>query len=345
MIGARDRFKGAWWGAFVADALAMPTHGYPKRELVELDYGFVSEMMQPREPYRDFVLASHQIPQLPPEFDYVGKRRDDWKRITTHPHRNLKAGENTLPLVLALHMAASMAESGRFSIDAWMERYRAVMVSDGGHNDTFIPSIHRRYFENLARKTDPEANGCPDAHISDIMIFMPIILAAYADPKKAQGDLIRAVKKFTIGEGTFSTAIFIMEIMCYIMGGLKLEDILFGKMNPDRHFALAYPYRRWIKAANDDETMADQIGRTAELDKSVVLSLYLALKYGSDYESAQVANVNIGGETTGRGAFIGMLIAGQYGSQTIPARWGDKMVYSGEIAACVHSMSGMVFKQ
>lgn len=345
MLGAKDRMKGAWWGAFAADALSMPVHGYSTRDFIEKDYGFISDMQAPKEPYRDFVLAGSSIPELPKEFDYIGStRRKDWTRLTTHPHKHLQAGENTLPMILALHQAICIANSGGFDLNSWMERYKAVMTSENGHRDTFIPSIHRRYFDNLAKGKDPETNGCPDAHISDIIIFFPLIFTAYLNPKKAHEDLIHAIRKFSIGENTLNTSLFMMEIFFHIFSGTKLEDILYKKMNPDRHYALAYPYRRWIKAANDDESMAHQIGRTAELDKAIVLSLYLALKYGSDYESAIVANANMGGETTGRGALIGALIAGQYGAQAIPAKWGDKLVMSGEIAACGNALLNYVFK-
>lgn len=345
MLGAKDRMKGAWWGAFVADALSMPVHGYATRDSIEKDYGYISDMQAPKEPYRDFVLAGFPTSEMPKEFDYIGdERRQDWTRITTHPHKHLKAGENTLPMLLALHQAISISESDGFNLDAWMTRYRAVMTSPNGHRDTFIPSIHRRYFENLAKGKDPESNGCPDAHISDIIIFLPLIFTAYKNPKKTHEDLMKAVRKFSIGENTLNTTLFLMEVFFHIFSGVKLEDVLYKKMNPDRHYALAYPYRRWIKAANDDESMAQQIGRTAELDKAIVLSIYLALKYGDDYESAIVANANIGGETTGRGALIGSLIAGQYGSQCIPAKWGDKLVYSGEIAACGNALLNYVFK-
>lgn len=345
MLVARDRFKGAWWGAFVGDALGMPSHGYTSREMIENDYGFITDMLAPKEPYRDFVLTGYDVPELPDEFDYAGpRRRADWKKSTTHPHKHLNAGDNTLPMYLALHMAASIAENNcQFNMDSWLQRYKAVMTAKEGYHDTFVPSIHRRYFENLAKGINPEDHGVAEAHISDASIFFPLFLCAYSNPKKAHMDILHGIKKFSIGENTLSSALFIMEIVVNIIAGLKLEEILFEKMNPDRHFALAYPYRRWVKAGNDDETMADQIGRTAEFDKAIALSLYLALKYGDDYESALTSNANLGGETTGRGAMIGALIGGQYGLKVIPDRWRDKMGMSAEIAGCCNAMIGCVF--
>ncbi len=346
MITARDRFRGMWWGAFVGDAVAMPVHGYVDQHAIIADYGHIADMLAPKEPYDSFVLAGYKPPvELSPEHDYIGEfRKEDWKSRSTHPHKHLRAGENTLPMFLALHMAASILEKGEFDQNAWLARYQAIMTRPNGHKDTFVPTIHRRFFENLAQGKDPEKNGVSEAHISDAGIFLAIYLCAYSNKEKAHIDIIRAIKKFSIGENTSSTALFLMDVITFIISGLKLEDVLYQKMNPDRHYALAYPYRRWIKSGVSDEQIAEEIGRTAELEKSIVLSLFLALKYQDDFEAAIIANTNIGGETTGRGALIGALIAGQYGMGVIPPRWIDAMVYSSEIAGCCNALMPIVFK-
>ena len=338
ILGAKDRIKGAWWGAFAADALAMPVHGYPTRDAIEKDYGYIVDMAAPKEPYRDFVLAGLNPPEFPKELDFIGSRRQIWRNPDTHPHRGLKAGDNTLPMILALHLAAQIAADGGFNFDNWMARYKAVMTNESLQPDTFVPSIHRKYFENLLKGLPPEKNGCAEAHISDFIIFLPIFLCSYFRQKDMQNAIFRAIKVFSVGENSLNSALFVMEIMSKLVAGSKLEKVLFEQMNPDRHYALAYPYRRWIKAANDDESMAELIGRTAELEKSIVLSIYLALKYGSDYESAMIANANIGGETTGRGALAGSFIAAQYGMKAIPSRWLDSLARSAEIAGCLNAM-------
>lgn len=345
MISARDRLKGAWWGAFVGDALAMPVHGYPSKDMVEKDYGYLTEMQAPKEPYSTFVLAGYNAGELKPEFDYMGdKRREDWKHTTTHPHKHLQAGDNTLSMYLALHMAASIAQEGEFKIDSWLTRYHAIMTAKEGYHDTFIPSIHRRYFENMSAGKDPEKNGVAEAHISDVAIFLPLYLYGYKNPVKEYTDLLRIMKKFSSGQNTANTSIFLLEIFTHLINGVKLEEVLYQKMTPDRHYALAYPYRRWIKAGNSDEAMAVEIGRTAELEKAIVLGIYLALKYQDDYESAMLANVNMGGETTGRGSLVGSIIAAQHGIGAIPSRWLDALGMSAEIAGCGNALMQAIFK-
>ena len=39
-----DRLYGAWWGAFIGDAIAAPTHGYSSVKLLGADYGTINSM-------------------------------------------------------------------------------------------------------------------------------------------------------------------------------------------------------------------------------------------------------------------------------------------------------------
>ncbi len=328
-----DRFFGAWWGAFIGDAMALPVHGYSSERAIAADYGKIADYVPPLDFHPESVLHALPIPQLPPEFDYIGNRRASlWRKRGTHPHIGMRAGASTLPLVLALHLGASMASAGGFDIDAWLERYAAVMTSEDGHADTFIPSIHRRYFENLAAGKNPETNGCPDAHMSDIAIFAPLLFSTLKNPDKSSIDIFRALKKFTIGEGASSGAFFLSEILAKVLRGSSIEEAIYKNMTPDRHVSLAFPYRRWIKNRDDYDAIR-ATGRFAAIEEAIPLTLYISLKYGTDVITATVVNANIGGETTGRGALIGMLAGAQCGLSHIPRNYIDALEYASEIQA------------
>lgn len=338
-----DRLYGAWWGAFIGDAIAAPTHGYSSVKLLGADYGTINSMVAPKSIHPQSVLFSLPRPELPPEFDYIGeKRRELWSRHGTHPHYGFQAGENTLPLFLALHLTASMIPSGKFDIDAWMSRYQAVMTSPEGHNDTFIPSIHRRYFDNLASGKDPEKNGCPDAHMSDLAIFIPIMFSHLKDPDSTNMNLYHAFRKFTLGEAAYTSAYFLSELLDYVIRGNSIEDSIYQKMTPDRHFCLAFPYRRWIKSSGNDFQAISSTGILAALEESMPLTIYLAIKYGRNFSEALFANANIGGETTGRGAILGMLAGAQCGFSKIPKEFISGLKYNGEIQALGDELYKMV---
>lgn len=339
---ATNRFYGAWWGAFLGDAAAMPTHGFSSSKLLKADYGEVNSFAAPKPTHPESVLHAIPAPILPPEYDYIGpKRRHLWRERDAHPHCGMDAGENTLPMYLALHLAVSMCEKGGFDADDWMERYRLVMVTPDGHRDTFIPSIHRKYFENLSSGKDPEANGCPEAHMSDIATFIPLMLFIMRNPEKTQMGLLHALKKFSSGESAYSAAFFVAELLSYIIKGATIESAMYDKMTPDRHFSLAFPYRRWIKN-RDDEQAINSTGIFASIDEGLPLSLYISLKYGNDFKCAIFSNANIGGESTGRGVIIGMLAGAQTGFDNLPQDLVSSLKYAGEIQAVGEMLYNLV---
>ncbi len=330
-----NRFFGAWWGAFLGDAIAMPTHGYASEKLLRDDYGRISGLSAPKAFHPESVLTTLPRPQLPPEYDYLGNRRRVlWSKQNTHPHYGLEAGENTLSMFLAMHLAASIADAPghKFDIPIWMERYQAIMTNPDACADTFIPSVHRRYFENLAAGKDPENNGCPDAHMSDVAMFIPIMFGALRDPNRIQMQLYRALKKFTIGESASNTAFFLAELLALMIKGSSLEESIYTKMTPDRHFCLAFPYRRWIKN-NSDEQAVNATGRFAVLEEAMPLTMYLAIKYHGDLLKALLVNANIGGESPGRGAVLGMLIGAECGYDALPKQMLAELKYASEIEA------------
>ena len=103
---ASDRFYGAWWGAFLGDAAAMPTHGFSSERLLHEDYGEVKGFKEPKPTHPESALRTIPAPILPPECDYIGEtRRHLWRERDAHPHCGMDAGENTLPVYLALHLA------------------------------------------------------------------------------------------------------------------------------------------------------------------------------------------------------------------------------------------------
>lgn len=331
-LDTADRFYGAWWGAFIGDALGMPTHGYADAHAVKADYGSIDGYRQPLEPYPYPLLEKLPLPELPAKYDYLGdRRRQLWRRRGTHPHSAMAAGENTLQMILAMHLVATIDASG-FDLARWIERYEGVMTMPQLNPDTFIATIHRKYFDNLAAGRDPEKNGSADAHMADIATFIPIMFFGLRRPDMAQAFLQKTLKKFTVGESAWKTAVFLSNLLKLLFAGNTLEEALYDKMTPDAHVSLAYPYRRWIKNSGDDEVVAS-VGTRAPLEEAIPLALYISLKYGQDMKKALCLNAQLGGETTGRGSVIGMLVGAQLGFSKIPPAFVANLKYVEEIQA------------
>lgn len=67
--------------------------------------------------------------------------------------------------------------------------------------------------------------------------------------------------------------------------------------------------------------MGKRLAITCYCEHSIAVVLYLALKYGDDYETALKANVAIGGHSTSRGAVLGAIIGARIGRERVPSRW------------------------
>jgi ADP-ribosylglycohydrolase len=57
------------------------------------------------------------------------------------------------------------------------------------------------------------------------------------------------------------------------------------------------------------------------IDQSFPSVLYLAARYHDDFESALIANTNVGGDNCHRGAVLGAILGASLGVEAIPKRW------------------------
>ena len=68
----------------------------------------------------------------------------------------------------------------------------------------------------------------------------------------------------------------------------------------------------------DVEVLHERFGTACYIEQGVPGVIYLALKYNFNLETALLANANVGGDTTGRGAILGLIIGSVIGKSNIP---------------------------
>ena len=68
----------------------------------------------------------------------------------------------------------------------------------------------------------------------------------------------------------------------------------------------------------DAEVLYGRFGTCCYIEQGVPNVIYLALKYHFNLEAALLANANVGGDTTGRGAILGLIIGSAIGKSNIP---------------------------
>ncbi len=100
-ISLADRRRGAIFGMFIGDALAMPVHWYYDTQALQRDYGKITSYLKPRNPHPDSILWRSSFSSPNGVADILHDQRQYWGVKDIHYHQFLHAGENTLNVKLA----------------------------------------------------------------------------------------------------------------------------------------------------------------------------------------------------------------------------------------------------
>ena len=117
-----------------------------------------------------------------------------WRTAGTHYHANLRPGESTSTVQLALlltrhlgrHLAASAGSASTgttagapraYDREAYLDDYVAYFRTPGRRTDTYIEQVHRDFFATLASGRAPRwACGADDACLSGLTVALPLLL-------------------------------------------------------------------------------------------------------------------------------------------------------------------------
>ena len=118
-----SRSRGALYGLYIADALAMPVHWYYDRQALFRDYGWVTDYLAPKNPHSDSILwrSSYTAPNKNGEILHDQARY--WGKTGVHYHQFLQPGENTLNVQLCSLLIESLNENGRYDPADYLQRY------------------------------------------------------------------------------------------------------------------------------------------------------------------------------------------------------------------------------
>ena len=145
-----DRLRGALWGMFVGDALAMPVHWYYDVTALRRDFGTVRDYQTPSHLHPNSIMplsntgkagrGSHQG-------EVVGRvilhgKKHLWGQPNRHYHYGLQSGENTLNLLCVRVLLRTMSETGCYDSGDFLRAYIAFMTTPDSHQDTYAESYH-----------------------------------------------------------------------------------------------------------------------------------------------------------------------------------------------------------
>lgn len=198
MAVAADRVRGALWGLYIGDALAMPSHWYyggPSQ--VQREYGVIKGYVAPVSRLSGSIMNLSNTGGAGRGSDsgeVIGNvimhgKKQFWLRSAGgyHYHQGMQAGDNTLEALLTRVITTSMTEKGVYDADDIRQRYIDFMTTPGTHNDTYAGTCHRIFFSNFSQGIDPKQCAGNDGHNVDTMDalvnLIPVILAAHLSGK------------------------------------------------------------------------------------------------------------------------------------------------------------------
>jgi ADP-ribosyl-[dinitrogen reductase] hydrolase len=333
----RERLRGALWGMFVGDALAMPVHWYYDLAALQRDFGTVRDYQAPRDYHPNSIMSlasTGAAGRGTQEGDVVGSvilkgKKPLWARPNRHYHHGLRDGDNTLNLLCARVLLRSMNSAGRYDSGDFLREYVAFMTAPNSHNDTYAESYHRDFFANYARGVSPDRCAGAESHdtasIGALVALPPVIAAALRedDPASLDSTLLAHLRL------THRSAK--LERYALALGRL-LRQLL---QDPDPHVGLlacgvaesfGFAATRLVEQVNrkrlpDSHVIGGLISPACYIEHSFPAVLYLAARYADDFEAALVANTNVGGDNCHRGALLGALLGAALGYRAIPDRW------------------------
>ncbi|MFC1579481.1 ADP-ribosylglycohydrolase family protein [Thermodesulfobacteriota bacterium] len=319
-VSRESRSRGAIYGTFVADALAMPVHWYYNRSALKKDYGHVRDYLEPQNPHPDSILWRSTYQPVNSKGEILHDQAKYWGQRNIHYHQFLKAGENTLNVTLCRLVMESLIEEGGYDADEYVERYIAFMTTPGSHRDTYVEEYHRHFFTQYAKGVSPRKCGVREKHIGGLIGLVPIIVFYQENPGKARSAALKHLALTHLGPRMEMAALLFVDVLLQVLGGKGLKQVILAKIQRQETPLVGHPFLEWLQDP-DEIVVGGRFSTACYVEDSVPSVLYLALKYHDDPEGGLIANTNLGGDNVHRGAVLGALLGAENGIEQLPERW------------------------
>lgn len=332
-----ERMRGALWGMFVGDALAMPAHWYYDVAALRRDYGTIRDYQQPRVEHPNSIMSlastsgagrGDQAGSLVGSVILHGKK-EFWQRHHIHYHHSLRSGDNTLNLLCVRVLMGTMNELRCYDADAFLEAYVQFMTTPGSHNDTYAESYHRDFFANYARgvplRQCAGAEGHDTASIGGLVSQPVVMFGCLHDGVPEELDK-RLLEHLRLTHQSVKLERYALALAQLLKRAMEQPARPLRTLACATAESLRFPLKSVLDEVEEvGRTDLDVIGGLLSpacyIEHSFPAVLYLAARYSDDIEGALVANTNVGGDNCHRGAVLGALLGASLGRSAIPPRW------------------------
>lgn len=346
-LNKSDRMRGALWGMFIGDALAMPVHWYYNIAALWQDFGVIRDYQAPKLHHPNSIMALANTAKAGrgnQEGDIVGNvilkgKKEHWGKANRHYHQGMQAGDNTLNLLCARVLMRSLNAVGDYDPKIFLQEYIGFMTKPNQHNDTYAESFHRDFFANYAQGTSPEkcagAEGHDTASIGGLVCLPLVILSALRDHD------VSGLKELALMHQRLTHQSSLLERYTNALSDLLFQ--IFDAPEPDVEEivcrvakGVGFPAEEVLqsvrrKQSSDLDVVGGLLSPACYIDQSFPSVLYFAARYPNDFEAALIANTNVGGDNCHRGAILGALLGAALGFGSIPKRWIEELTAHQEL--------------
>lgn len=346
-LSKADRMRGALWGMFVGDALSMPVHWYYSISTLWQDFGQIRDYQAPKVHHPNSIMALANTAKAgrgSQDGDIVGDvilkgKKQHWGQANRHYHQGMQAGDNTLNLLCARVFMCSLAAKGHYDPADFLHEYIRFMTESDRHNDTYAESYHRDFFANYAAGVAPINCAGPDGHDTASIggLINPLVVAMAT---QFAGDLEKTnVAALTQQRLTHRSTLLekhtteLSNLICHVFNDeqVDIEQLAFVAANH-----LGFPAAKVLENVRknnspDTDVIGGLLSPACYIDQSFPSVLYLAARYHNDFESALIANTNVGGDNCHRGAILGAILGATLGIDAIPKRWLSGLTAHGQL--------------
>lgn len=346
-LNKHDRMRGALWGMFVGDALAMPVHWYYNIAALWQDFGMIRDYHAPKEHHPNSIMALANTAKAGrgnQDGDIVGNvilkgKKHHWGPANRHYHQGMQAGDNTLNLLCSRVLMRSLNAKGHYDQKDFLSEYIAFMTEPDRHNDTYAESFHRDFFANYARGIAPEkcagAEGHDTASIGGLVGLPMVILATLSESnlETTHAATLTHQRLTHRSESLERYSLALANLMFDIFDAQETDtETLVCKTASSVGFPVEELLKRVRRNQNSDlDVIGGLLSPACYVDQSFPSVLYLAARYSNDFEGALVGNTNVGGDNCHRGAVLGCVLGAALGFEAIPKRWINGLTAHDEI--------------
>ncbi len=285
-----DRLKAMVLGSFIGDSLALGVHWIYDVDEIERRFGRVERFLKPQ----------------PGSY---------------HPTK--EAGELTHYGDQTLTLLESIAEAGRFDLEHFAAKWRALFADYRGYFDHATKDT----LKNFSAGAAPSEAGSRSGDLSAACRIAPLVYRYRSDletlvaASRAQATMthnnpvivecseLLARIAFTVVHGTPPA-----EAVARHLEGLEATDVLAGAIR-DGLESLSGSSREAIL------DFGQNCGARAALPSVV----HLVAKYQDDIREALIENVMAGGDSAARGMAVGMILGAHLGMEAIPREWLEEL--------------------